>query len=397
MKIVADENIPFVVECFCSIGEVEVAAGSEMTPALVADADILLVRSVTNVDFNLLSNSRVRFVGTATIGFEHIDTEFLKKRNIGFASAPGSNANSVAEYVVAALLSIGRKHKIQLEGKSIGVIGVGNVGSRVVAKCGALGMKCVLNDPPLKRQTGDQKYRPLAEVFDCDIVTLHTPLTFEGIDKTYHLADEKFFNSLKTGCVFINTARGAVADTTALKNALHSGKLDAAVLDVWKNEPDIDIKLLDIVDIATPHIAGYSLDGKIGGMIMIYEAACQYFGLETKFDTQTFLPAPQVRKIEIEPDKGNEQEMLLEVVEKVYDIKADDAGLRRILKIHKDKRGEFFSKLRKEYPVRREFQNTKIKIATENTEDTENKPKESSISKTLSGKLEGIGFLLSQE
>ncbi len=379
MKIVADENIPFAADCFCSIGKVEVAAGNEMTPDLLADADILLVRSVTNVDFNLLSNSRVRFVGTATIGFEHIDTEFLKQRGIGFASAPGSNANSVAEYVAASLLSVGRKHKIQLEGKSIGVIGVGNAGSRVVAKCTALGMKCVPNDPPLKRQTGDQKYRPIEEVFDCDVISIHTPLTFEGIDKTYHLADEKFFNSLKTGCIFINTARGAVADSTALKNALRSGKLDAAVLDVWENEPDIDIKLLDIVDIATPHIAGYSLDGKIAGMIMIYEAACQYFGLETKFDAQTFLPAPQVPQIEIEPDKDNEQEMLLEAVEKVYDIKADDARLRRILKMRKDKRGGFFSRLRKEYPVRREFQNTKVVV-------------EDGKAERIARKLDGIGF-----
>jgi erythronate-4-phosphate dehydrogenase len=185
LKILADENIPFVKECFSSIGEVEVVSGRAMNQSILKDADVLLVRSITKVDKNLLDGTRIKFVGTATIGDEHIDKTFLESRGIGFASAPGSNANSVAEYVIAALLSIARKKQIKLESKSIGIIGVGHIGSLVEKKAQALGMYTVLNDPPLQRQTSDKKYRPIEELFDCDFVSLHVPLTYEGEDKTY--------------------------------------------------------------------------------------------------------------------------------------------------------------------------------------------------------------------
>jgi len=261
MKIVADANIPFVKECFSSIGEVRVVGGREITPEVVADADALLVRSITPVDEKLLAGSKVRFVATATIGFDHVDIDFLGRNNIGFASAPGSNANSAAEYVIAGLLDIGQRFALDLEARSIGIVGVGNVGGRVAKKCEAMGMAVYLNDPPLKRQTGDAKYLPLEKLFDCDFITFHTPLTFEGPDKTYHLADEKFFKSLKQRCVFINASRGGVVDSSALKSDIRSGRLRAVMLDVWENEPDIDIELLKIVDLGTPHIAGHSLDG----------------------------------------------------------------------------------------------------------------------------------------
>jgi erythronate-4-phosphate dehydrogenase len=306
MKIIADENIPFVAECFSSIGEVETVPGREMTPSLVADADVLVVRSITRVDSSLLAGSKVRFVGTATIGFEHVDVDYLAQKNIGFASAPGSNANSVGEYIVAALLSVGQKKGIEIEGKSIGIVGVGNVGSRVEKKARALGMEVYLNDPPLQRQTADARYLPIEELFACDFVTLHTPLTFEGIDKTFHLADEKFFKSLKPGCVFINTARGGVTDTAALKAAIKSGRLGGAILDVWEDEPNVDAELVQMVDLATPHIAGYSLDGKIAGMIMIYNAACEYFGLQAAKTAEHFLPEPQIKQIVLDPGSAAE-------------------------------------------------------------------------------------------
>ena len=380
MKIIADANIPFVKDCFSSIGEVEVFPGREIRPGIVGDADCLLVRSVTRVDSDLLAGSGVRFVGTATIGFDHIDIEYLMRNNIGFASAPGSNANSAAEYVIAGLLEIGRKYKIRLEGKSIGIIGVGNVGSKVAKKCAALGMKVLLNDPPLQRESGDAKYLSLEELYDCDFITLHTPLTFEGVDKTFHLADEKFFKSLKAGCVFFNTSRGGVADARAMKASIRSGQLETTVLDVWDDEPNIDTELLEMVDIGTPHIAGYSLDGKIAGMIMIYKAACEYFGFKTEYDVEDFLPELDVRQLKINPNSGSEQDVIRKAVEKIYKISEDDRELRKILNVP-TKRGDFFDNLRKNYRVRREFQNTQI-IATENTEVTEN----------LSRKLEGIGF-----
>lgn len=383
MKIVADQNIPFVQECFSSIGHVEAVSGRKITPKVVADADVLLVRSVTKVGQDLLADSKVKLVATATIGFDHVDVGFLRRRNIGFASAPGSNANSAAEYVIAALLEIGQRHKISLEGKSIGVVGVGNVGSRVAKKCAALGMKVKLNDPPLQRQSGDPKYRLIEELFDCDFITLHTPLTFEGIDKTFHLADERFFKSLKTGSVFINTSRGVVVDTVALKAAIKAGRLGAVVLDVWENEPSIDMELLEMVDIATPHIAGYSLDGKIAGMIMIYKAACEYFGLEPKYDLEDFLPEPAVGELRINPQGRAEQKVLHSVVQKIYGISEDDHSLRQIAGRAPGKRGEFFDSLRKNYPVRREFQNTRIMLDVP--------------CKSLAQKLAGIGFKVADE
>jgi erythronate-4-phosphate dehydrogenase len=362
MKIIADENIPFVTECFSSIGDVETVSGRKMTSTLVSDADVLLVRSITQVGADLFAGSKVRFVGTATIGFDHIDIEYLSRNNIGFASAPGSNANSAAEYIIVALLNIAEQHGIDLEGKSIGIVGVGNVGSRVANKCLALGMKVYLNDPPLQRQTGDSKYLPIEKLFDCDFVTLHTPLTFEGEDKTFHLADKSFFDSLKTGCVFFNASRGGVVDSGALKAAIKTGRLQAVVLDVWENEPNIDIELLEMVDIGTPHIAGYSLDGKIAGMIMIYKATCEYFGLEAKFDIDSFLPGPAVPELKINPNSGSEQDVLWGIVEEIYNIKADDIRLRRMLEESVKERGKYFDSLRRNYPVRREFQNTKITL-----------------------------------
>jgi len=379
VKIVADENIPFVKECFASIGDVQTLSGRKITPETIAEADILLVRSITPVNEKLLAGSKVKFVATATIGFEHVDVEYLKNRDIGFASAPGSNANSVADYIVAALLSVAQKYKITLEGKSIGVVGVGNVGSKIAKKCAALGMIVKLNDPPLFRRTGDAKYRPINELFDCDFITLHTPLTREGQDKTYHLADEKFFASLKTSCVFINTCRGAVHDTAALKAAIQNKKLGAVILDVWENEPNIDCELLRLVDISTPHIAGYSLDGKIAGMVMIYNAVCNHFGLKPKHKIEDFLPPPTVPQITIDKISPDPQKLLHEIVRQVYVINRDDFNTREIVMVEQQKRGKFFDDLRKNYPVRREFQNTTIIFATESTEDTENK-------------LKGIGF-----
>jgi erythronate-4-phosphate dehydrogenase len=378
MKIVADANIPFVSECFSSIGEVTVIGGREMTPWIVADADILLVRSITPVGVDLLAGSNVRFVGTATIGFDHIDVDFLARNNIGFASAPGSNANSAAEYVIAGLLDTGQKYHLDLEGRSIGIIGVGNVGGRVAKKCAAMGMEVYLNDPPLKRQTGDKKFLPLERLFDCDFITLHTPLTYEGQDKTYHLADEKFFKSLKERCVFVNASRGGVVDSMALKSATRAGRLRAVVLDVWENEPDIDIELLKMVDIGTPHIAGYSLDGKIAGMIMIYRAACEYFDVEPKFDIKDFLPEPAVPELKVNPNITNDQDALLGAVQKIYRIEKDDARLRRMLDKPAENRGRHFDNLRKNYPVRREFQNTSVIFKGTNSK--------------LAKKLIGIGF-----
>lgn len=381
MKIVADINIPFVKECFCSIAEMQVMPGREIASGVLKDADALLVRSITRVDEQLLAGSNVKFVGTATIGFEHIDRSYLEENGIGFSSAPGSNANSVAEYVIAALFELGLKYNFELAGKSIGIIGVGNVGSRVAEKCLAIRMKPVLNDPPLKRETCDEKYRPIEELSECDIITIHTPLTHEGLDKTYHLANEEFFKSLKRNVIFINTSRGCVVDTVALKQIIKKGKIKAIVLDVWENEPDIDNELLQMVDIGTPHIAGYSYDGKVAGMIMIYKALCEHFGISPDNDVDDFLPEAKLPEIDLITKSLSQEQVIRKAVNEVYNIKADEEHLRKTAGLSAGERSMVFDKLRKEYPVRREFHNTKINLDTPCSH--------------ILQKLSGIGFKVS--
>lgn len=381
MKIIADQNIPFVKECFDSLGEVSLYPGRQITPQVVKDADVLLVRSITPVNEALLAGSRVKFAATATIGMDHIDREWLLQSGIGFASAPGSNANSVAEYVVAAMLALGKKYRFTLEGRRIGIIGAGNVGSKVEAKCRALGMKTVLNDPPLARQSGDSKYRPLEEALECDFVTLHTPLTRGGMDPTFHLADMKFFAAIKKGTVFINTARGPVMDTMALKGAMAAGRLGGVVLDVWENEPNVDADLLLKVDLSTPHIAGYSFDGKINGLLMIYRAVCLHFGIKPTHTEQDFLPPPTAAEIDIPNEQIRTQpteRIIHDTIQQVYVINRDDFNMREMLIVPQTDRGAFFDRLRREYPIRREFQNTAVKIPAE--------------ASAAAQKLKGIGF-----
>lgn len=378
MKIVADRNIPFVEECFSSLGDVLLAGGRDMDAKMVSDADILLVRSITKVNADLLEGSKVRFVGTATIGKDHVDEEYLSNQGIGFASAPGSNANSVAEYIVAALLALGKKHKFALEGKSIGIVGVGNVGSRIEKKAKAMGMEVVLNDPPLERETGDAKYRPIEEILGCDFVTMHTPLTFDGPDKTFHLVDDKFLGSLKKACFFLNSSRGGVVDTDALKKAIAEKAIAGAVLDVWENEPEIDNELLLKVELSTPHIAGYSFDGKVAGMTMIYEAACKHFGVEVKYTAADFLPVPEVAQIDLDEFSGDVERVIEQVIQQVYVINRDDFNTREILLVAPDGRGKWFDDLRKDYPVRREFQNIEVLV--------------NDVYSSIANKLAGIGF-----
>jgi len=355
VHILADRNIPLVREAFGCLGEVTLYPGRRLSREQVAGADILLVRSVTPVNAALLEGSRVRFVGTATIGTDHVDQAYLARRGVGFASAPGSNANSVAEYLTAALLELadavlpGRT----LRGLTLGIIGAGNVGRRVEEKARALGLDVLLNDPPLARATGLPKYRPLEELFRADVLTLHVPLTREGPDATHHLADARFFERMREGAVFINTSRGAVADTAALSAALDSGRLAAAVLDVWEGEPDIPADLLSKVFIGTPHIAGYSYDGKVNGTRMIFEAACRHFGLDLTWDPSGRLPEPAPAVIPLGDLRG--EAACRAAVRVAYDIRRDDTALRETLNLPPGERGAAFDRLRKEYPVRREF------------------------------------------
>ncbi len=364
MKVVADENIPFVREVFSQFGTIVTASGREISPELVRDADILLVRSITKVDRKLLEGSRVKFVASATIGTDHVDEAYLRKKSMGFANAPGSNANSVAEYIFAALFDLAVQWGWKLSEKTLGVVGVGHIGSKVAARAKALGMAVLENDPPLARQSGDPRFLPLEDVLlGADILTLHVPLTESGPDKTVHLINAKNLHTLKPGALVINASRGPVVDNDALKNWLEREKgKAAALLDVWENEPTIDTELLRRVAIGTPHIAGYSLDGKINGVRMIYEAACAYFGEKPIVDPGSLLPDPPVPNVAIEASQKDDEALIHAVMKRVYDIREDDKRLRKVIDLSSDERGNYFDSLRKNYPIRREFLNTLVQV-----------------------------------
>ena len=260
-------------------------------------------------------------------------------------------------------------------------------------------MHVLRNDPPLQRQTGDPQYVPIEALYDCDFITIHTPLAREGGDKTFHLADAGFFSSLKPGAVFLNASRGAVMDSEALKAAIRAGRLRAAVLDVWEDEPNIDTGLLEMVDLGTPHIAGYSFDGKVAGMIMIYDSLCSHFHLRPTCEIEDFLPQPDVPRLEVETGELSDEESLARAVERVYSIKRDDENLRQIVRQPSDRRGRFFDDLRKQYPVRREFHNATVVARAsspcEHGQDARKMQGRDALvthGESLIRKLRGIGF-----
>jgi len=365
VKIVADENIPFVRQAFERLGDVVTASGRQITPEQVADADALLVRSVTKVNAELLDGSTVRFVGTATIGTDHLDTAYLDRRGITWAAAAGCNANSVAEYVVAALLVLARRGSFRLADKTLGVVGVGNVGSLVVRDARALGMNVLENDPPLQRQTHDRRFVAIERIFEADLVTLHVPLMRQGPDATWHMVDAGFVSKLRADSYLVNTSRGAVVDGSALRQALQRQRLAGAVLDVWENEPDIDVELLELAALGTAHIAGYSFDGKVTGTKMIHDAACRCFGLSTEWDPRPLMPPPATPQLQIEPRGKHPQDVVASVVAAIYDIERDDADLRGVRGLPLDQRGYHFDRLRRDYPIRREFGNTRVIVPTD--------------------------------
>lgn len=378
MLIIADENIPFVREAFGSLGDVRLMSGRAMTAAALRDAELLLVRSITRVDRALLEGSRVRFVATATIGTDHVDEAYLRDAGVTFSAAPGSNANSVGEYMVCALLTLAARQGRPLAGRAIGIVGVGNVGTRVEAKCRALGMKVILNDPPLQRRTGDAKYRPLDELLSCDFITLHTPLEKGGSDPTWHLADARFISRMRPDAVLCNASRGAVADGKALLAALESRRIAGAVLDVWEGEPNISPALLARVDLASPHIAGYSYDGKVNGTEMIYRAACAHLKVAPSWNRAACMPAPAVAELALDAAGRPDEDVLRDAALCLYPIHRDDEALRKLAALAADKQGPYFDKLRKDYPVRREFQNTRLRLT--------------GATPALAAKARGIGF-----
>jgi erythronate-4-phosphate dehydrogenase len=359
IKIVADNKIPFlkgVLEPYC---EIEYLNPSDIVSEKIKDADALIIRTRTKCNAKLLEGSQVKFIATATIGHDHIDDKYCSEKNIKWINAPGCNSASVNQYIASALLSLAQKLSLNLNEMTIGIVGVGNVGSKIERTASILGMKVLLNDPPRFRNEKDAKFVPLNRIVEeADIITFHVPLIKEGIDKTFHIADEKFLNSLKKPVLLFNSSRGEVVDNTALKNAIKGGKVKATVLDVWEGEPLIDPELLTMVDIATPHIAGYSSDGKANGTSVCVNAVNEFFnlGIEKNWYPAE-LPSPDnMVELDIDCSGWSKMQIIRQAVLHTYDIMADSAELKRV--------PENFEKLRDYYKVRREFPAFKIHLKT---------------------------------
>jgi erythronate-4-phosphate dehydrogenase len=378
--------MPYAQEAFGTLGETVVLPERSITAADVKDADILAIRSTTKVDRALLEGSRVKFVGTATIGTDHMDLNYLDEAKIEWCHSPGCNANSVSEYVMAGLLCLATRHNFRLESKTMGVVGVGNVGSLVVQKARLLGMRVLMNDPPRRRATEAQarthEFVELPHLLkEAEILTFHVPLTRIGTDITYQMANQKLFSKLPPGCILINSARGGVVKTADLLAAVEQGIIAHTIIDTWEGEPACRADLLKRADIGTPHVAGYSFEGKVMGTLMVYREACRVFGRTPTWTPDGLLPPPLVPEIQADALGRREEVVLWEIVRQLYDIEADDRRFREPESAPAEP-AKHFDHLRQNYPIRREFPFTKVTAA--------------SASPKLRKKIAGLGFQLAE-
>lgn len=369
LKIVADENIPCVEAALGDLGTIVRSPGREIGPAAVEDADVLLVRSVTSVAAPLLDDSPVRFVGSATIGTDHVDRDYLRERGIAFAHAPASNADSVADYVVTALCVLADRRGVSLEDRTVGIVGCGNIGRRLARRLPALGMTVLRNDPPrAAAETGPQapRFVSLETVLDrADVLTLHVPFRTKGPHPTRHLIGEGALGRLDADAWLLNTARGPVVDGEALLGALRRDELGAAVLDVWEGEPTPDPELVRAVDLATPHIAGYAWDGKVRGTTMLYEALCEHLGVEATWSPEAVLRPdhPSALRCQAPDPCLPRTDWLDHLVRQAYDLRADDARMRKLPARAPAEQGAYFRRLRATYPRRRELRRFEVPAA----------------------------------
>lgn len=361
MKIVIDDKIPYIRGAFEPFAEVVYLPGNKTTPAVVKDADAIVTRTRTKCNRELLEGSKVKFIATATIGYDHIDTGYCKQAGIEWTNAPGCNAESVNQYIASALFSYSMKKRFDLKDKTIGIVGVGHVGLKVARLCETIGMRVLLNDPPREREEGPEQFVSLENIQqEADIITFHVPLNMKGIDATFHLVNEKFLETLKKQPLLINSCRGEVFDTKAIKKALQKGVVSGFIADCWENEPDIDLELLAMTDYGTPHIAGYSKDGKANGTKMSVQAISRFFNLGIDNWEPENVELPKKTTIEIDGNQRREYSILAEAILSTYDIETDDEALRE--------NPQLFEKLRGDYPVRREFDIYTVKV--KNVEET---------------------------
>ena len=397
MKIYFDENMPFATEFFSDLCGVDEAgkkqlfsfSGRTVTAEQLIDADVLLVRSITQVNQELLHlNKKLSFVGSATIGTDHIDHDYLRQRGVVFHAAPGCNAISVAEYVLSALVVLAERYLLDLSSLTVGIVGGGNTGTRVSEKLNALGIHYKICDPLLANQQitgkpGNTKlieYSSLEDVLACDVISLHVPKVVGGDYPTYQLLNENNLAKLTDEQILISACRGDVIDNDALLKLKQSGHGLKVVLDVWQGEPDVLEALIPFTEIATAHIAGYSLEGKARGSEMLYQALCAQLKVDEKYQLANFLPAANIPAIEI--NEGFSQILLNQLVKMVYDVRRDDAIFRQQLITHG------FDSLRKNYPVRREFSATRVTLPIHGQSDV---PHRLGFSKNVNEKREEHG------
>ncbi len=363
MKLIIDENIVQAKEAFKDFGETVFISGREINNQVLLDADVLIVRSITKVNEDLLKNTKVKFVGTATIGTDHIDQKYLQENNITFSSAAGCNSYSVTEYVFSAITYFANKYNFSISDKSIGVVGYGNIGTKIVKIAKALGMKVIINDPPLERESSENIFSPLEEALKCDIVTFHVPLNKDGIDKTVRLLNEQNISLIKENTILINSSRGPVVCNKILKERLKKRNNIHTVLDVWQTEPNFDSELFELVEIGTPHIAGYSFEGKLNGTKIIYDALSDY--LEKEKTWKPVFEKVSDNKINI-LDNETEAKIFQKLFNKSYRIMDDDLSMRKSIGLSDDKKSAHFDSLRKNYRKRRELNNFEVSFISKN-------------------------------
>jgi len=361
MKIIADKNIPYLKGVVEQYGDVTYLEGSEFTKNAIKEAETLIVRTVTHFDRQMLEESKVKLICSATIGFDHIDTEYCDNHGIKWTNAPGCNSGSVQQYIVSSLMLLSQKKNIDLKDKVIGIVGVGNVGEKVATACQLLGMRVLLNDPLRQLQEPDNTtFVDLAEIQkEADFITFHTPLTKTGKYPTYHLADQKFFSNLSKNPFIINSARGAIIDTDAIKEALKNKVIRGAIIDCWEKEPAIDLEYMNMVDIATPHIAGYSADGKANATIMSLYSIANFWKLPT--DPINTIKVPEISNPIIDYSNIRDKNKLSAIFLRTYNP-IDD--MTRLIE-SPDK----FKQHRADYSLRREYKAYKVEHVSDSASD----------------------------
>lgn len=347
IRIVADDKIPFLRGALEGVAHIDYIPGAEISRTDLLKADGLITRTRTRCDRALLEGTRVRFIASATIGYDHIDTAYCQSAGIRWTNAPGCNASSVRQYIVSTLLYLSASRKIDLEALTLGVVGVGNVGSKVAEAAKALGMKVLLNDPPRKRREGGSAFVEINELLQqAQVITLHVPLQRGGRDNTFRMVNRDFLQGMLRGAILINTSRGEVVDEPALLESILEGRCSDAILDVFDNEPVINRELLEAVTLGTPHVAGYSLDGKANGTLMSVRALSRFFNLGLDLWEPDSIPVPSPSELLSDASSGRTVELLWELFRQTYDVTADDRRLR-------EDPGSF-ERLRGNYPLRRE-------------------------------------------